>query len=112
MKMSFKEFEGLRILLNHLSALFFLGFASLWPKVNGVLCFGSSKLLSLMYVLDHSQEMLQGYVEAQGPEGETELVVVRQPATAQRIRHLCLATVVKLGTFPPYKTAVFIELFF
>ena len=39
MKMSFKEFEGLRILLNHLSALFFLGFASLWPKVNGVLCF-------------------------------------------------------------------------
>ena len=48
---------------------------------------------------------------AQGPEGETELVVVRQPATAQRFRHLCFATVVKLGTFPPYKMAVFIELF-
>lgn len=37
---------------------FFLAFAPLWPKVNGVLCFGSSKLLSLMCVLDYSQEML------------------------------------------------------
>lgn len=31
---------------------------------------------------------------------------------SQRFRHLCFATVVKLGTFPPYKMVVFIELFF
>ena len=66
MKVSFKEFPGLGILLNHLSSLFFLGFASLWPKVNGVLCFGSSKLLSLMCVLDHSQEMLVGLCRGPG----------------------------------------------
>lgn len=69
--------------MNHLSSLLFLAFASLWPEVNEALCFGSSKLLSLMCVLDQSQEMLQTYIEGLGPEEETELGGVRQPATAQ-----------------------------
>lgn len=56
--MNCKVAQGLEALMNHLSSLLFLAFASLWPEVNGVLCFGSSKLLPLMCVLDHSQEML------------------------------------------------------
>lgn len=87
--------------MNHLSSLLFLAFASLWLEVNGVLCFGSSKLLSLMCVLDHSQEMLQAYIEGLGSEKETELGGVRQSATAQlKIQASMLRYSSKTGNLP------------
>lgn len=87
--------------MNYLFSLFFLAFTSLWPEVNGVLCFGSSKLLSLMCVLDRSQEMLQAYVEGPQPEKETGLGGVRQCATAQlKIQTSMLCYSYKIGNFP------------
>lgn len=52
------------------------------------------------------------YVEGLGSERETELVGVRQPATAQLIIQasmLCYSY--KTGKLPTYKIVVFIELF-
>lgn len=58
MKMNLREFKIGDFIEPLIFLALFLAFAPLWPKVNGVLCFGSSKLLSLMCVLDYSQEML------------------------------------------------------